>query len=75
MNHDISFLQEAWDGIKPFINSKERAHAAEALIRLFDEYTDLSEVTDHLEEFDKVMRNALTEHFELYDDSDDDEEL
>jgi hypothetical protein len=71
MNHDISFLADAWSSIKPYVSTKERTHAAEALIKLFDDYTDLSDIADHLDEFDKVMRNCLIDYYELFDEDHD----
>lgn len=71
INQDISFLIDTWNSVKSFVPAKERVMAADALLRIFDDYTDLNDVADHLDEFDKVMRNCLIEYYEIFDDQDD----
>jgi hypothetical protein len=74
MNLDISFMHELWDGIKPFIPKKERLAAAEAVVRTFDDNADISEIEDHITEFDSAMKAAIVSHFEFYDESDDEDD-
>jgi hypothetical protein len=75
MNPDISFLHDLWDSVKAFIPKKERLQVAEAIVRTFDDNADIESVEDSLSEFDSVMKAALTAHFDigLEDDDEDDD--
>ena len=75
MNPDISFLHDLWDSVKAFIPKKERLQVAEAIVRTFDDNADIESVEDSLSEFDGVMKAALTAHFDigLEDDDEDDD--
>lgn len=74
MTHDISFLADIWSSMKTFVPRKEHEQAAEALIQLFDDYMDLSEVADHVDDFDRTMRSCLIDYFDMHStDRDDDE--
>jgi len=74
MNLDESFLHDLWDSLKPFVSKKERIAAAEAVVRAFDDYADLSAIEDHIDEFDSVMKAALYSHFEIVPEEEEEED-
>lgn len=63
---------ELWDGIKPFINKKERLVAADTLISLFDEY-GYAEGIDEEHGLDSVLAAAVASRFGVIDEELDDE--
>jgi hypothetical protein len=75
MSPEVALLLDTWDTIKSFIPAKERLHVAEEVIRTFDDNVSISEVEDHLNEFDTVMKAAIVSHFDIgLDDGEDDED-
>ena len=59
---------------KAYIPKKERLNIAEILVRSFDDNVDISEVEDHLMEFDSVMKAAVVSHFDIGFDDDEEED-
>lgn len=74
MNPDIAFLHDTWDSVKPFVAKKERLHAAEAIVRAFDDNIDISLAEDHINEFDTQLKAALITHLGIGFDDEDDED-
>ena len=76
MNHDVSFLHELWDSAKHFIPKKDKLQAAEVLVRVFDDNTDIGEIEESINEFDGLMKAAIVSHFEIssHDGEDEDED-
>ena len=75
MSPEVALLLDVWDTIKSQIPAKERLHVAEEVIRTFDDNVSISEVEDHLNEFDTVMKAAIVSHFDIgLDDGEDDED-
>jgi len=74
MNHDIAFLHDTWDSVKTFVAKKERLQAAEALVRVFDDNSDISSAEDHIDDFDAPLKAAVVSHFDigLVDEDDED---
>jgi len=74
MSPETALLYDTWDSIKSYVSTKERLHVAEELVRTFDDNVDISDVEEHLNSFDKVMKAALVSHFEFGFEDDEDEE-
>jgi len=72
MNPDLAFLHDIWDAVKPFVPKKERLHAAEGLVRAFDDNVDISSAEDHINEFDTQLKAALVSHLDIGADDEDD---
>ena len=75
MSPEVSLLYDVWDSIKTYIPKKERLHVAEELVRTFEDNVDISEVEEHVNTFDSVLKAAVISHFEIgladADDEDD----
>ena len=74
MSPEVALLHDTWEGIKSYIPKKERLNIAEILVRPFDDNVDISEVEDHLMEFDSVMKAAVVSHFDIGFDDDEEED-
>jgi hypothetical protein len=75
MSPEVSLLGEVWDSVKSHIPRKERLGVAETVVRLFDDHVDISDVDDHINEYDSVLKTAVVSHFDLLlEDDDEDEE-
>lgn len=72
MDTDLELLLSIWTAMKPLIASKDRLAAADALVRIFDEYGlgDLSDETGLGKELDA----AIASYYELNPDEDEDED-
>ena len=67
---DSDFLIELWETLKPYINSKDKLHAADELISMCDAhgYDEICDVVD----LPADLRAAVVTHYDL-DDEDDEE--
>ena len=75
MSPEIALLSETWELVKTHVNSKDRLHVAETMLRLFEENIDIQDIDIYKNEFDKVMKTAIVTYFdEGGDDEDDDDE-
>jgi hypothetical protein len=75
MSPEVSLLYDVWDSIKTYIPKKERLHVAEELVRTFEDNVDISEVEEHVNTFDSVLKAAVVSHFEIsLADADDEED-
>jgi hypothetical protein len=75
MSPEIALLSETWELVKTHVNSKDRLHVAETMLRLFEENIDIQDIDIYKNEFDKVMKTAIVTYFdEGVDDEDDDDE-
>ena len=71
MSPDVALLMETWDVVRPNVNKNARLETAEALVRVFSEFTDLSEIEVDINEFDKVMKTAIIAEVGIEEDDDD----
>tara|TARA_A100001391_G_scaffold205176_1_gene203965 strand:- start:1445 stop:1678 length:234 start_codon:yes stop_codon:yes gene_type:complete len=74
MSPEVALLHDTWESIKHHVPKKERLNIAEVLIRTFDDNVNISEVEDHINEFDSVMKAAIVSHFDIGLDEDEDDE-
>ena len=75
MSPEIALLSETWELVKTHVNTKDRLHVAETMLRLFEENIDIQDIDIYKNEFDKVMKTAIVTYFdEGVDDEDDDDE-
>lgn len=72
MSPEVALLSETWQLFKNNIHVKERVEMAEALLELFEDHIDISELETWKNEFDSSMKVALRAKYE--DELDEDEE-
>ena len=44
MSPEIALLSETWELVKTHVNSKDRLHVAETMLRLFEENIDIQDI-------------------------------
>lgn len=71
MSPEVALLAETWQLVKSHIHAKERLEIAEAMLQIFEEHVDISELEVYKNELDSVMKAAILSH---YGDELDDEE-
>ena len=73
MSPEVALLSETWQLFKNSVHVKERIEMAEALLELFEEHIDISDLETWKNEFDKSMKVAIRSRYEdeLEDDEDD----
>jgi hypothetical protein len=64
---------ELWDSIKPFINSKDRLNAADAMVAIFDEY-GFSDGLEFEHGLDKHLNAAVISYYGLDEETTDDDD-
>lgn len=74
MNPEVQLLVYIWDAVKNYIPKKDRLEAAEHLVRVFDEESDLSGIEDEISTLDVALRTAVKTHYSDHDDYDDEED-
>ena len=75
MSPEIALLSETWELVKTHVNTKDRLHVAESMLRLFEENIDIQDISVYMNEFDKVMKTAIVTYFdEGIDGEDEDDE-
>ncbi len=67
-------LAEIWIALKPYLDKKERADAAQSFVRVAEEYINLEVHREELVEAGNEVTNALNEILGDYDEDDDEEE-
>ena len=72
MSPEVALLHEVWETVKLHAPKNASVEFAEALIRCFDDGSDIEDVVDDANEFDKIMQAAIVSHFGEYDDDDGD---
>lgn len=63
MSPEVALLSETWQLFKNHVHLKERIEMAEALLELFEEHVDLSDLDTWKNEFDRSMKAAVLSHF------------
>ena len=59
MSPEIALLSETWELVKTHVNTKDRLHVAETMLRLFEENIDIGDIDIYKNEFDKVMKICM----------------
>lgn len=72
MSPEVALLSETWQLFKNNVHIKERIEMAEALLELFEEHIDISDLETWKNEFDKSMKVAIRSRYE--DELDEDED-
>jgi hypothetical protein len=73
MSPEVSLLSETWQMFKTYVHAKEREEMAEALLDLFEEHIDVSDLETWKNEFDSSMKAAIRNKYEdEYDEDADD---
>ena len=73
MSPEVALLSETWQLFKNYVHNNERVEIAEALLELFEEHIDISDLETWKNEFDKSMKVAIRARYEdELDDEDDD---
>ena len=67
-------LAEIWIALKPYLDKKERADAAQSFVRVAEEYINLEVHWEELVEAGNEVTNALNEILGEYDEDDNEEE-
>lgn len=67
-------LAEIWIALKPYLDKKERADAAQSFVRVAEEYINLEVHREELVEAGNEVTNALNEILGEYDEDDNEEE-
>jgi hypothetical protein len=73
MSPEVALLHEVWETVKLHAHKSANVDFAEALLRCFDDNSDIEDIVDDTNEFDKVMKAAIVSHFGEYDDDDTDD--
>lgn len=69
----LDLVVEMWETAKSVIPAKERLGAAEAFIKIFDEYGFSKEDYEELCDGDKIMQTAYDRYFDDEDEEDEDD--
>ena len=72
MSPEVALLHEVWSTVKLHAPKGASVELAEALLRCFDDGSDIEDVIDDANEFDKIMKAAIVAHFGYDDDDTDD---
>lgn len=72
MSPEVALLSETWQLFKNNVHIKERVEMADALLDLFEEHIDISELETWKNEFDKSMKVAIRSRYEDGLDEEDD---
>jgi hypothetical protein len=73
MSPEVALLHEVWETVKLHAPKSVNVDFAEAMLRCFDDNSDIEDVIDDANEFDKTMKAAIVSHFGEYDDDDIDD--
>ena len=73
MNPEIQLLISIWDSMKNYVQKKDRVEAAEHLVRVFDEESDMMGVEEEAHTFDSALKAAVVGHYGLHEE--DEEEM
>ena len=70
---DSDFVVELWEAMKPYITARERMHAADELVSLFDAH-GLGDGFEHSVDLPSELRAAVIAHYDLEDEEEEGEE-
>ena len=70
MSPEVALLHEVWATVKLHAPKNASVELAESLLRCFDDGSDIEDIVDDANEFDKIMKAAIVSHYG-YDDDDD----
>ncbi len=70
MSPEVALLHEVWITVKLHAPKNASVELAEALLRCFDDGSDIEDIETDINEFDKIMKAAIVSHYG-YDDDDD----
>jgi hypothetical protein len=70
MSPEVALLHEVWTTVKLHAPKNASVELAESLLRCFDDGSDIEDIVDDANEFDKIMKAAIVSHYG-YDDDDD----
>jgi hypothetical protein len=70
---DSDFVIELWESMKPYISARERVHAADEIVSLFDAH-GFGDGLENSVDLPAELRAAVIAHFDL-EDEDDEEEM
>ena len=73
MSPEVALLHEVWETVKLHAPKNASVDLAEAQLRCFDDGSDIEDVVDDANEFDKIMKAAIVSHFGGYGDDDTDD--
>lgn len=73
MSPEVALLAETWQLFKTHIHVKERVEMAEALLELFEEHIDISDLDTWKNEFDRSMKVAIRSHYGDIEDEESDD--
>jgi len=75
---EIEQFVNLWMAVKPYITAKDKYDACQKFLMTLEDSIDIQEITDELVGFDgtidKVIRDNYTEHVDLDEFNEDDEE-
>ncbi len=74
MSPEVALLHEVWSTVKLHAPKNASVELAEALLRCFDDGSDIEDIVTDANEFDKIMKAAIVSHFGYDDDDTDDTE-
>lgn len=74
MSPEVALLHEVWETVKIHAPKSANVDLAEALLRCFDDGSDIEDIVTDVNEFDKIMKAAIVGHFGYDDDDTDDTE-
>ncbi len=72
MSPEVALLHEVWITVKLHAPKNASVELAEALLRCFDDGSDIEDIETDINEFDKIMKAANVSH-DGYDDADTDD--
>lgn len=72
MSPEVALLHEVWATVKLHAPKNASVELAEALLRCFDDGSDIEDIETDINEFDKVMKAAIVSHYGYDDDDTDD---
>lgn len=72
MSPEVALLHEVWSTVKIHAPKGASVELAEALLRCFDDGSDIEDIVDDANEFDKIMKAAIVSHYGYDDDDTDD---
>ena len=72
MSPEVALLHEVWTTVNLHAPKNASVELAESLLRCFDDGSDIEDIVDDANEFDKIMKAAIVGHFG-YDDEDTDD--
>ncbi len=72
MSPEVALLHDVWSTVKIHAPKGASVELAEALLRCFDDGSDIEDIVTDINEFDKIMKAAIVSHYGYDDDDTDD---